>query len=299
MRHRLFLFAALSLALVGWDCAPVTPEQDPLLATSPDAVARLRAEHGPVIDVVERMGNGAQFVPVPADSPYLPLLAQGVRGIRHARGVNRAAWLVPGRPLTACPDDQECTSFALELDHKRPFRAAAPLELSFDFVVTEAQDDEHPPVLQPATSPQASLVRFDPAVVTAGAQAYLDRVFADLAAYEADFDAERMAILADLLGCPDDTIPAYDDTACWCEDPEGERHGAYVQGDRSMPVLQGPRLMEGAYVHGRQHGTWIYRDAQGAELRRELWKNGSQVDARAPDDPDPHPMSKPPPDEGP
>ncbi len=202
-----------------------------------------------------------------------------------------------GRSDSECREADDCTSFLFAIDYKRPLRKPTWVEVHFDLGMSN--DDDQGPKVTWVTSPQAALIRYDQAAVMAGTQAYIDRIFADLAAYEADFDTERMAVLAALVGCPDDTNPDYDSESCWCVDQEGQRHGPYVEGDEYLAVVSGVRRVEGAYVHGQQHGTWIYRDQDGNEIRRELWKAGTQVGTKAPEDPNPHPMSRPPPDAGP
>jgi len=283
------LLAAAPL-LAGWACGPVLPEEDPLLLLDPAAIQRLRAEHGAILEVLEDWQDD-EVVFITPQSRYHAHLAQGALTIKRSRALLGTTWDLDGQDGTPCGEADDCTSFHLQVERKRFLRKPQRLELRFDGRMQHS-DDEQPKMIG-LDCPACGDVPYDPVVLAQAFDAFITAVFADLEAYEDDFNAERERILSARIPCPESARPAYDAHACWCLDDQGRRHGPYLAGSSHLPGVVSEPTERGSYRQDLKHGSWTFYDAEGAETCQETWDAGQLIQASDADGPQERPCGEP------
>ncbi|MFH1463711.1 MAG: hypothetical protein ABIO70_04920 [Pseudomonadota bacterium] len=284
MRNALPLVGLLLAAplLLAETCVPVPPEQDEVLASDPEAVARLEAEHGPVLtmlreylDAGDHEDTAVRYRVRPGSIAWddLQALKGGIPRLQEIVALQYTSSGQAGDEPPFCGEGGEITTFTLDL-LLRDF----PRRLEGETVTVElcrVGDDGGDQV---RVSGEAELIR-DPdwaARVLRRSEAEVMRMLGE---YQADADVERTRILSRWLGCPDGTTFRHhqnsEENAYFCASGD-TRHGPCIEGDLT-DTLVGPRLVEGQYRHGMKDGLWKQYDAEGRLLSTTEWQNGERV----------------------
>ena len=263
--------------LLAEDCVPLPPEEDPVLSSDPDAVARLEAAHGPLLTMLreymrleDEKDTSVRYRVRPGSIAWDDL--QALRGaIPRMTELVAVQYRSPGKEVDApfCGEGGEITTFTLDL-LVRDFGR----RIEGETVVVELCRVEENGPDQVRLSGEAELVR-DPgwaARVLRRSEAEVTRMLDD---YTADRHLERQRIRSRWLGCPDGTSFSQQDGAYFCSSGD-TKHGPYVEGELSE-TLVGLRRVEGQYLHGLKHGVWKQYGADGRLVSTTEWQHGEPV----------------------
>ncbi len=279
--HRLAAGASLLLlvpALLGEDCGPVPPEQDAVVSTDPDAVARLEAEHGVALDMLrdylDSGEDGTHRFRVRAGSAVfedLEPLAAVVPGLER---IVAATYEQPDTDQQApwCGEGGELTRVELDLMQRKLLGRLEPVLASFELC---RPDEDQPDEVRLEATPPLDMDYEDltwAARVLRRAEAEAARA---VGLYQADLDLERQRILGVWLGCPQGTTYQRAADAHFCA-VDGVKHGPWIKGDLTE-TLVGQPLLVGEYRHGKQHGHWKQYDADGNLLSTTEWVAGQRL----------------------
>lgn len=263
--------------LLAEDCGPVPPENDEVVAADPDVVARLEAEHGPVLTILREYLDGrsddddrVRYRVRPGSVAWDDL--QALRGaIPRLVEIVAVEYQGPGKAAepTFCGEEGEVTTFTLDL-LVRDF----PRRVEGETVTVELCRLGEEGLDQVRLSGEAELVR-EPewaARVLRRSEAEVMRL---LGLYEDDRALERQRLLSRWFGCPDGTAYRHQEGAHFCAAGD-TRHGPYAEGELTDTLI-GQRLVEGQYEQGRKSGLWKQYDADGVLLSTTEWQNGQRV----------------------
>jgi len=262
MRTRLALILASPL-LMAEQCMPVPPEQDPVVASDPEAVARLEAEHGEVLTLLRDYldhrdpdDDRVRYRVRPGTIAWddLQALSGAIPRLERIVAVEYAGPL-DEETEPFCGEGGEVTTFTLDLlvrDFPRAEGETVVVQLC-------RVEDEGPDVV--GLTGEAELIRDQEwaARVLRRSEAEVMRLLEN---YEDDRGLERQRILSRWLGCPDGTAYRNDGEAHFCASGD-VRHGPYVEGGLTE-ALVGPRRVVGQYRDGCPAGTWRQYDELGA-----------------------------------
>jgi hypothetical protein len=230
-----------------------TPEQHPVVSTSPEAMAELEATFGSFLTVYRQFGNDKPMDIKPGSAIFrtlegLQLAAPEVTKLKGAQ------WDIEKTPPVGwCEKGDEQGRLSMDVVVQISKKKTADTKLVFDLCMSGSAVDPAAWKAKPHGEPPVP-VDLERAALVIG-----DAYFLAVATHEVYLDELQMAATSiedKVLGCAEGTGAERGDGAWYCVNGDSQRHGAYREAASAGHFVSGKLTLSGQYESGEKSGTW-------------------------------------------